>query len=54
VIILGAVALAMVVVAAVLIVAMFRRDDPVLGVAGLVVAVSAALPAGLYGGLGSL
>lgn len=45
---------AMLMVAAAFCIAMFRRDDPMLGLTALVVAVLAAFPAALYGGMNSL
>lgn len=44
----------MLIVAAALCVAMFRRDDPMLGLTALLVAVLAAFPAALYGGMNNL
>jgi ABC-type phosphate transport system permease subunit len=45
---------AMLIVAVAFCIEMFRRDDPMLGLTALVVAVLAAFPAVLYGGINSL
>ena len=49
-----AIVIALSVVAVILFVVMFRRDDPMLGLLGLAVTLAAALAAVFYGGLESL
>jgi hypothetical protein len=53
-VVLAVLTMALLVVAVTAFIAMFRRDDPVLGMVGLVVTVAAAGCAAFYGGVASL